>query len=78
MLVQPPAAAHAADGKDRHPGRAERLHVPMDRPAGDLEAGGQLAPALLAVGLEQEENGQESVSLHRRKLLRGAILPGEL
>ena len=48
------AAARARFGAHRHPGGAERLEVPVDRPDRHLKLAGQVRGGRLSAGLEQE------------------------
>jgi hypothetical protein len=50
---------------DRDAGGAQRLHVPVDRPLGDLELGGQSCRRQAAACLEEQEQLNEARGAHR-------------
>jgi hypothetical protein len=65
-FVELPAAARPAQGKDGHPGCAERFHVAVQRARRDLEARRKAAPGHAAVRLEQQKNREQAVGFHER------------
>jgi hypothetical protein len=61
-----PTAAGAALGVDGDAGAAEGVHVAVDRPLRDLEAGGEFARGQAAMDLEQEQDREQAIGAHRR------------
>jgi hypothetical protein len=60
---RPPAAA-ASLGVHRHARRRERVEVAADGPLRGLELRRELSRRALAVGLEQQHDGDQSVGAH--------------
>ena len=58
------AAAGSTFGIDRHPGRAERFHIAINRSLRDLEAIRQDARRTLPARLEQQQERDEPIRLH--------------
>jgi hypothetical protein len=64
LIVEAPAAAHASQREDGYAGRAQRLHVAVNGSLRDLEPRGHLPSGLFALGLKQQERGEQAIGSH--------------
>lgn len=65
-LFQLPAALGSANGRHRDPGRTQGLEIAMNGALRDLELLGQFALRHLTTGLEQKQDGHQTVGFHGR------------
>lgn len=65
VALELPPALCSAERRDGHVGGAEGFHIAVDGALGDLEAIRELAAGNAALGLKEEQRGEETVGLHR-------------
>jgi len=63
-IEEPPAPTRAATRDDRHPGGAQRIHVPQDGSLGDLQAPSEVARSEPAMDLQQQQRRDEPGGAH--------------
>lgn len=64
VAQQAPAAARAAFGDDGDAGGAQGVHVAVDGALGDFETFGEFGGGEAGVGLEQKQDGEQTIGSH--------------
>jgi hypothetical protein len=71
VLQEPAPPTRPGFGNDRDARRAERLQIPVDSPDGHLQLAGQLTRGHPTAGLQQQDQGHQTICSHPRRLTRG-------
>jgi hypothetical protein len=73
ILFELPAALRATERGDGNADAAQGFHVAMNGALGNFKPFGEFAAGEAAIGLQQEQSGEEAIGFHGKTIPRGRI-----